>query len=209
MKILIYGGLGPAGFGLTSFFLEEGIETSVVKSSLRAENEEEAELFIGRNALFQSIDPDMRASETEADVVCFANFLTDWKEGAFEEAQHLFEETAHAEQKRRLVVLFTIKDTSEETCDGPTSVYNRLEEIYQTMYKKSNQSSPWLIIRVCQNWLEQVSTKTPPKDKQKDIFQPLQELVDSNLESGLHIYEWIKCSEEEEPSCFKFREDEA
>jgi hypothetical protein len=81
MRILIFGGLTAVGTSITNFFLQEGIETKVVKSTPFREAEEEQELFFGRNDLYRAIESGSDLEGDEAvETVCFAGHFDELTE---------------------------------------------------------------------------------------------------------------------------------
>jgi hypothetical protein len=82
MRILIFGGLTAVGTSITNHFLQEGIETKVVKSTPIKEAEEEQEFFFGRNEMYRAIESCSDLEGNEAiDTVCFAGHFDDDKKG--------------------------------------------------------------------------------------------------------------------------------
>lgn len=216
MKVIIFGGLNPIGGALTSHFLEQGIETSVVKSFIRSNEEDTIELFFGRNASYHSYDYNIEQRDVDQhyNMVWLANFLVQFDESALKFAKEQFNNLNKENPLSDLVVLLTIAheepnelvDTEKDEKAGnqkgteevqnksditlPDTFYLELENSFRLEYNQpSHVEKKWLIIRLPRKIVMDAVSSDFIYRKPTGLIKCVQSVTDLNLEEGFYVYE--------------------
>lgn len=209
MRILIFGGLTAVGVSITDYFLQEGIETCVVKSSVFNEFEEEQELFFGRHALYQAIDSESEfESELSIDTVCFAGHFDERKETTRSDLLNHLKRVLSRERKVETVILLShaVVGTSDEMARGAASekaYFEEIECLATTLFesREDNGKRRLLILRLPnltnkENNILSIDSYEEQIDR-NEMAKRVFELTKCDYENGVHYFHLVRNQDQE------------
>lgn len=176
MKVLIFGGLNPIGGALTSHFLDQGFETSVVKAQDRSEEEDDIELFFGRNALYSSLDYDFeqRDADRSYNIIWIANYLFQFDETAIKSSKEHFKNLSKEKPLSDYVVLLSVIDEESNAPldqEKPEESWNEeaevaeVAEVAEEVLEESNLSIESTLYSELENSFRSEYNQNPSKKK--------------------------------------------
>lgn len=208
MRILIFGGLTAVGASITNCFLQEGIETWVLKSSPFNEFEEEQELFFGRHALYQAIDSESEfESELSIDTVCFAGHFDERKEATRSELLNQFKSVLNRERKMETVILLShaVVGTSDESARAAASekvYFEKIERQATSLFesREGNGSRRLFILRLPnltnkENDILSIDSYEEQIDR-NEMAKQVFELTRCDYENGVHYFQLVRNQEQ-------------
>jgi len=196
MRILIFGGLNAVGASITNYFLQEGVETKVVKTTPFNEAEEEQELFFGRNELYRAIDSRSELEDEDGesiDTVCFAGHLEKQKK---EELFKDFETVLKGCRKVETVILLSQDFVGERGDDERADVseedyFQDIERRFSDQFESREKAEKCrlFILRLPKGLL----SNKPFKEKKeiKKMAKAVFELAGCPHQNGVHAFRFV------------------